>query len=601
MSTVFKKATFTPTHYLNTALCQSPPGVSKTKKALNFIKQVGIMARVHNQQENGIHHITLISTNKNLEETKQWKIRSKKNWKGINVLVLSSKKGDTNSVKDITHMLSSAKKIDDLPDIIIFCTHHRRMEDLIGIGGSGQEGLIEILNDGNLDFTRIGVHQITTSIMFDEADLNIQLIVDFLKRLEMTIEKDGSYQNNKVIRDIHYITATPMGEFWKKLKTAGITKLRNINTIIKDTDPDSELHLPYDQIMTEYRKIDDHSINKEYASQTQIPDEYARHIRDRILKDREQGKRKEALCIFAPAANEKITHINMRNIWLYPSSPFVVAIHNSDYKGFHFSDGGFESFDDFRRKYKVDGEFRDLLCKWRELNPKTDLVITGYLNVQRGVTFCTKGFNFTDMIISNYHMTNLASLIQILGRANGGKEYVEIMNIWIPESVINAANEWIQCANEALREDPEDFNESHFRKKSKAERDAPAMTVPSVISLTAEEYMSITKKGKSWDEKCIMDFIEKKSPITFNLIKTNKATKDQITQPETEGAIKKQITDLVAGSEGSHKKVISIKKVNKTNNVYQVFMDSRGKRLIVSIWLGKNLVGKASENSTDEE
>jgi hypothetical protein len=127
------------------------------------------------------------------------------------------------------------------------------------------------------------------------------------------------------------------------------------------------------------------------------------------------------------------------------------------------------------------------------------------------------------------------------------------------------------------------------------------MTVPSVISLTAEEYMSITKKGKSWDEKCIMDFIEKKSPITFNLIKTNKATKDQITQPETEGAIKKQITDLVAGSEGSHKKVISIKKVNKTNNVYQVFMDSRGKRLIVSIWLGKNLVGKASENSTDEE
>ena len=379
MSDTFKKSTFVPTHYLNTALCQSPPGVSKTKKALNFIKQVGIMARVHNQQENGIHHITLISTNKNLEETKQWKIRSKKNWKGINVLVLSSKKGDTNSIKDITHMLSSAKKSDDLPDIIIFCTHHRRMEDLIGLGDSGEQGLIEILNDGNLNFTRIGIHQITTSIMFDEADLNIQLIVDFLKRLEMTIGKDGDYKNNRVIRDIHYITATPMGEFWKKLKTAGITKLRNINTIIKDTDPDSELHLKYDKIMTEYRKIDDHSINTEYSSQTQIPDEYAIIIRDRILKDRNDGKRKEALCIFAPGANEKITHMNMRNIWLYPSSPFIVAIHNSDYKGFHSPGGGFESFDDFRRKHKVDGEFRDLLCKWRELNPNTDLVITGYL------------------------------------------------------------------------------------------------------------------------------------------------------------------------------------------------------------------------------
>jgi hypothetical protein len=251
--------------------------------------------------------------------------------------------------------------------------------------------------------------------------------------------------------------------------------------------------------------------------------------------------------------------------------------------------GGFESFESFRAKYKVEGEFRDLLCKWREVNPTTDLVITGYLNVQRGVTFCTKGFNFSDMIISNYHLANLASLIQLLGRANGGIEYVEIMNIWAPEGIINAANEWIECANAALREDPEEFDESHFRKMTKAEREDVAMTVPDVIQLTEVEYTSITKKGRSWNDEQILELIKKKSPVTFQSITDHKCKKDQITEPEKETAIKKQITDLVAGAAANQKKAISIKKKNRAENLYQIFMDKKDHRLIVSLWFGKNL------------
>ena len=61
-STKFQKRTFIPEYILNTALCQSPPSVSKTKKAINYIKHVALISRFNNGPiESGIHHMTCIS------------------------------------------------------------------------------------------------------------------------------------------------------------------------------------------------------------------------------------------------------------------------------------------------------------------------------------------------------------------------------------------------------------------------------------------------------------------------------------------------------------------------------------------------------------
>jgi hypothetical protein len=121
--------------------------------------------------------------------------------------------------------------------------------------------------------------------------------------------------------------------------------------------------------------------------------------------------------------------------------------------------------------------------KWRELNPSEDLAITGYLNLERGITFNTNGFNFTDMLVSSYHVKNLASLIQILGRANGDVEYVKIMNIWSPKHVISSANEYIEAVNDTHSRNPEEFNESDFRKASPRDRNSRMVDHPTTSGM----------------------------------------------------------------------------------------------------------------------
>jgi hypothetical protein len=585
------KVSFTPEHYLNTALCQSPPGVSKTKKAMNYIKFIGLMSRFNaGSVENGIHHMTLISTNRNLEETKQWKFRSERDLKGLNILVLSSRKGDTNNVQHIISKLAQARTANHLPDVIIFCTHQKRMDDMIT--------LLRTLNNGNMDFSRIGVKQITTTCMFDEADANIKLIANFLNDVNGVIHEGGNYDMNYVLRDIHYITATPFKEFWKRLEEVGVTVLKNVNDKIRNADPDSQLHMSYESIMNEYRHIDEHTIHCDNDDKTDEPHIYAADIVKRLINQRDRGERLGPFTIFAPAKMEIESHNAMLNMISYPHSSFTVAINNSERKGFYnAATGTFTSFHEYSPKTYASGEFKDILVEWRRNNPEKDLLITGFLNIQRGVTFCTKGFNFTDLIISSYHLKNMQSLVQILGRANGGKEYVQIMNIWCPKHVIDKARIQIEIINSLLNQELEEFKESHFCEKSKLETNEPAMTVPVIITLTSEEYQSIGKIGRSWNEDTIKGFIRQYKPEIAVALDEGEFKKDQITEPKEESAIKKQIQPLVHGAETNKKSMTSIKKEHRKENMYQVFLDKANTRLIVSLYYGTRLSEDSDEST----
>jgi hypothetical protein len=199
------------------------------------------------------------------------------------------------------------------------------------------------------------------------------------------------------------------------------------------------------------------------------------------------------------------------------------------------------------------------------------------------------------MIVSYWHLTNIGALIQILGRANGGKDYVKIMNIWSSKQVIEKAFENIESMNSILMQEPEEFDESDFRKKTPAEIMDPAMRVPVVVNLSREEYDSIKKSGTSWDTSILFNLIDKYNPSLC--IEIKKLKKDQITEPETDNAIRKFISNTIANVEENKKFLIAIKKAHKEKDVYQIFMDKKNHRLIVCRFYGSLL--KTDTTETD--
>jgi hypothetical protein len=211
--------------------------------------------------------------------------------------------------------------------------------------------------------------------------------------------------------------------------------------------------------------------------------------------------------------------------------------------------------------------------------------------VERGVTFCTTGFNFTDMIVSAYHLRNWAALIQILGRANGGKEYVQIMNIWSPKKVIDKANDQIAIMNELHAQNPEVYEESDFRRKTKREIMDVAMTVPIVLPITKEEFGQIQKVGRSYNLTKLLQIVRIHNPSLATEL--SKMEKKQISQPDEDSSIKKHITDFINAAQRNTKYSIDItkKELEKKKDMYQIFIDKTedAPKLIISIFRGSKL------------
>jgi hypothetical protein len=568
---------------LNTSLPQFTARASKTKKAIEYIKHFSIVSRINRGiHENGIHHITVILTNNNLLETTMWKHRlvGKTKELNMNICTLSSKKDSTfNSVDQIITKLVKAKNANDIPDIIVMCTHGARTDNIIS--------LFKDLELGNFDFSKIGIHQITSTVMFDEADKNIGLIAEFVQNLNKEIL---SKTENTVLRDIHFITATASPKkFWKKLQNAGIKELENVHHYLRDNEVFDYNH---EELYSEYRSIDEHHFNNQIDNMSENPIDYSKLVLEKLLE-----QRKSPLVVFSPAKIERASHYEMAKVFL--DKKFTVLILNGEQKGFQSPspDYNFESIEDFNKRTNTEGELYNTLVKWRQLNESKDLAITGYLNVQRGITFCTKGFNFTDMILSAYHLKDIDGLIQILGRANGEKQYVQIMNIWTPKKVMDEANEYIEILNDLHKRDPEIYIESDFRKKTSREIIEIALTVPDIISVSEDEWESIVRKqGRSYNSSLIIECIRKTNDFLANEL--TKMVKKQITMPKDEikdttktkdSSYKKHVLDLVNAANQNQKFSIDITKKEIDEDVYQIFLDDKEKRLIISRHYGSKL------------
>lgn len=567
--------------YLNNALMQSPTDISKTQKSIDYIKHFGGICRFNmGQVESGVHHMNLILTNNNLSETTQWTIRLNRKLNHLNTYILSSgKDSDVKNIDSLASRLLRLKSPDELPDLIVMCTHEKRTSDVIKI--------IDILKNQRLNLKDIGIHKISLTIMFDEADKNMKLIVSLLKeiwpRLKMT-----DLMKDDIIRDIHFITATPLEDFWKALKKCGISKLSNINHAIQSMDNESVLNNNYAELMKNYRWLQDHTKDHSINDMTTDAVLYADKVMTKLGPHNPENPR----IVFAPAELEKPTHYNMRDIFLVRG--YWVFVDNSDKgkgKGFYNPRGRFQSIEDFRKEHNVVGEPYETFRKWKELHPTESLAITGWLTIIRGITFNTTGFNFTNHILSACHMINLANLLQVAGRANGDIKYVGKFIIHCPESLWKTLNERIMLMAELHEKNLAEFEEKDFRPKTKREEQEPAWTIPRVFNIGEERYKLIKKIGTSnvWDTSTIFSQIyDNDLRIELERRKSN-GGQFQITQPDPDQSpdtYKKYITDFIQKSQENRKFNMGLHKDDKKKDGYQIFLDKRGCNIIVSIYNG---------------
>ncbi len=201
-------------------LCTMPTQFTggKTKATLQKITQRYLLNK--ECQDKREHSIEIIVTNNSLQETEQWKCRTKNNFKNetnINIDILSSKSKDYKNIHEYISKINLCEKVEDLPNILIVCYHKKRVcDDLItlfktfaGIHRNPLPGIAEPT-------------KIVFNVSLDEADANKGVTKRFIKKAKPFIERSA-------INHITFITATAISGLWDALKNCGIHKLLNMN------------------------------------------------------------------------------------------------------------------------------------------------------------------------------------------------------------------------------------------------------------------------------------------------------------------------------------------------------------------------------------
>jgi len=382
------------------------------------------------------HLIDIIVTNNSIPETKQWKCRTDKkfyNFSDITIDILSSKSTDYNSMGSYINNILTSKTKESLPNILIICYHSKRVcEDLIR--------LFDLFGGNNYMQLQ---NKLKFHITFDEPDANLGVTKKFIKKIKGFIDES-------LIIGILFITATAIKEFWNVLNESGIKKLLNMN--YNNTDR-------FDEDLQNYRSFKEHKFI-EHNYETNNPLYYIIDVFSNKLIDENTRK-----IMFVPAHlyveaegvgshAEVVSYFNDKN--------YCVFLMNGKFKGFIYPDKSKISLEQFNVDNNINDELRESLVKWNELNPTMNLAITGNSVIERGITFNTLGFNFTHMILSNYLLNSIGKLIQIGGRATGGKKFVDLMTIICPSKVKQSIIDSNKNLEEICSLNPEFFNRTDF-------------------------------------------------------------------------------------------------------------------------------------------
>jgi hypothetical protein len=125
-----------------------------------------------------------------------------------------------------------------------------------------------------------------------------------------------------------------------------------------------------------------------------------------------------------------------------------------------------------------------------------------------------------------------------------------------------------------------------------------AKTVPVVISITKTEYDSIKRvyggSGNStWDDSTILPIIQKYNPVIGSELERilSECGKDQVVESHSERTYKDYVTNMVNACNNNkpHKHGGNKNNINHKKDMFQIYLDRKDNRIIVSIYYGSKL------------
>jgi len=451
-------------HMLNTELMQFTLG--KTEKTINSIKQSQQdwleYLQINDDTIPGTRIIPIILTNNSLAETEQWTIRLGKELEGMKVVIVSSK--ETADYSNSSELINYMKECDinDLPSVIVMCTNGTRIKTCSKIF----KAFSHLSHSPRKDII------IRFDPAFDEIDKQTGLLEVFLKDLKRH-EYMTSNNEYELINKILYITATPNKQLFDTIKRFGVPDFENL-----DTDLERDYPRPkHEDLVKAYKSMKDDAII--YHKSDSFPVKYVEEL---LKHPKRYIDLNEKRIIFAPAENKITSHEEMT--YLFTNVGFTVLLHNGKFKGFVEPNGSRIPLEVFNREHfhQRKPQMMDTLRKWNELYPSKSLAITGYNTIERGVTFNTDGFNFTDVIISSYHAKQINKLLQLMGRDHGHTDYCKPCVVYTTEEIHKSVGKYIDSFNKLKEADVERYNITDFSK-------SPS-TIPVKITIRNDELLT---------------------------------------------------------------------------------------------------------------
>lgn len=509
-----------------------------------------------------IHTVNLVFTDNSIVQSNQWTKRLADENKIVVWNLGSCKDAHHSNISSVIHKLFHAKTVDELPNVIVMCTHQKRFEDIV-----------ELVEYIRMNWHGNNLFKFKLNCFFDEPDVttNASKIFKFLDELKkMDDERDY------IINEMVHISATFMGPYIKTLYEDYI-----------DTDQCRTLYSCSN--LDKYRSVlmnDCKIIDKKYD--TMNPAEAAKTLMDEEGIAQEPGKK----IIFAPADVKVESHTRMREMFQNEYRYDVLVINGKEKKFYirdHYS-GTYSEKEiyEFKREYNIKGELRDILLKYNELYPNNNLVITGHNCLKRGVTFNTDGFSFTHAFYTTeIDSDKLVEYIHLCSRSAGHQDYTHLHTVFITKKLHECMDKYLHRMETCIEGNIQ-MNETSMdgvlpKPEKKAPRgiNAAAQYIPLVIR---DARVLGIPKSKNDKEKYIRKII-----LDFDPHYLDGHEKHEILEPRTELSKKRNIYDLVKKFELQQKYSWGVRKDDRLKNIWSVAIDRENERIVVTKHTGKRL------------
>jgi len=539
------------------------------------------------EMRRSIHIIFTMNTLLNNKQfAKRLETIEQKYGKGSICVFCSKYDGKYSHVKDRLQLQGLCADSSTCPRVIVMCSNQTRYDD-------GVDFIKFIERNKTIIFRAFAY--------YDELHKYIN------DSLRSQIEEIHSFD---IVHGITALTATPDGiwqeaGFWSKIRLIQLEGFTDSNyTGYKDmvfNCIDDFFETPYIRPSAfDYDEMDRQTI------------EFIEHVLKKypdILADNTRS--------FIPGHIRRLGHNSIRNLIFTINKNAIVIVINGFEKTLQYKDslGNTKTLPLVSEDEEVCETISRLVLQHKLQNRA--IVITGLLCVGMGQTLTHKSLgSFTSAIFGHLDLTN-DDIYQLFGRITGRtkdwEKYVQTQ-IYCTTTVMNRCRVMEECArNMACEHNGEVVCQEDYRgpmielgdagqdaienirpPKKQPNKKKPVdecKTIPTVLTITSEEYSTIHKIGKKWNTVSIFDIINKYNPQLLEELKTRK--QEQITESTEENATyKKRITNFVNAAEKGNRVTLGTGDVREDS--YQIFLDKLQHRIIVTIYNGSK---KPKENS----